>query len=84
MAAFAARSREQPQAAMTPMGSEQPSKPTRKTRVSKKGGAQSGALIAPTGNGGDALAQLAQSWDTLPPAVRAGIEAMVAASKPRG
>jgi hypothetical protein len=68
---------------MTPMGSEQLSKPRQKARKSKEGGAKSGAVIAGTGSGGEALARLAESWDTLPPAVRAGIAAMVAASKLR-
>jgi len=69
---------------VTPWGSEQPSKPTRKSQKPKKYGAKSGAVIGGARTGGAALAKLAQSWDSLPPAVRAGIEAMVAASTPGG
>jgi hypothetical protein len=63
--------------AMTPMVSEQPSKPRQKSKKSNKGGAESGALAAGTDSGGAALERLAKSWDILPLAVRAGIEAMV-------
>jgi hypothetical protein len=65
---------------MTPMGSEQLSKPRQKTRKPDSRGAKSGAVSAGTGSRGDAFERLAESWDTLPPAVRAGIEAIVVAT----
>lgn len=76
-------------------GLEHPSNPAGKTRVSDSGGSKSGnkgsdsalpppakAPATPPTAADLALARVVAAWADLPPAVRAGILAMVDASRP--
>jgi len=69
---------------MTPMGFEQSKKPTANSPVSESGGNKSGntgpdsgpKVLPPTPTDPELAAVLA-AWPTLPPAIRAGMLAMV-------
>jgi hypothetical protein len=67
-------------------GLEHPADPPRKTPIPQGGGAESGARGAPeaVAGGGAAddpdLRRVVEAWPALPPAVRAGVVAMVRAS----
>jgi hypothetical protein len=79
---------------MTPRGSELPPFPTGKTKVSGSGGSNSGNKDARLGDSSGVvtppqptdpdLSRLVAAWPDLPPAIRAGIVAMVNAAGPEG
>ena len=66
---------------MTGQGLEPPQDSSKKTPDSHTGGAESGAQRAPKSPNDHDLQQVAAAWPKLPGAVKAGIVAMVEATK---
>lgn len=62
-------------------GIEHPQEMAGKAPVSTQGGAESGALNAQTPSLPPDLAGVVDAWPSLPPAIRAGILAMIQAAK---
>ena len=63
------------------VGAEHPAQNPGNTPLSELGGAESGAQAAPHPPNGSELHALINAWPTLPPAIRAGILAMVKAAE---
>jgi hypothetical protein len=61
---------------ITRLGPEQPKKSRQKTQIATRSGAKSGACGAQNND----LGTVIEAWPTLPPALRAGIVAMVKAA----